>query len=310
MGLCNTERYSGILRTAKKIYENALEIPEAYDIKAIREHALKIWPMVFGATSNSGHWIMGSSATNEVIREDSPWAVVIMDHWSEVRDKDNFFNQIRENAPFDPFDWCLTISGFIEGENKGKARVYDVYAWTEQLIYYLRRYNDEFMRGYQELSDWASTTLGLCYAHFYGDDVYARAYTYNQLCEKIYKNQIVEKIAAKQCWHHDFRARFRDYSLEDLMDFHMRLFKKEPALKTLLDVSLELMGRSYHYTHKYQELVKYLKEEHKYTNTGSFKKVFESNLKKYQDHDKRQKDNYRTDRDKEAFEAVHGYDWV
>lgn len=309
MGLSNTERYAGVLRTAKKIYENASNIPNGYDTKAIREHALKIWSAIFGTTSNSAHWIMGSSATNEVVRGDSPWAVSLMEHWEEERSKDNFFKRVSQDAPFDPFDWSLSISGLLESVDKGHARVYDVYAWTEQLIYYVRRYQDEFMEGYRGLSDWASTTMGLCFAHFYQYDLYARAYTYNQICEKLYKNSKVEKIATKQCWHHNFSGRFKDYSLEELMAFHMRLFVKEPALKTLFDVALEMMARSYHYDHQYNEFVKYLKEEHKYTNTGSFKKIFESNKKKHEEYNKEQRDSYSKDKSTESFEAIHGYDW-
>jgi len=309
MGLCNTERYAGVLRAAKRIYQNATEMPDAYDTKPIRDHALNIWASIFGSASNSVHWFMGSSATNEVIKENSPWAVALMGHWKVEREKDNFFNKVQENAPFDPFDGFLDISGILELESKSFARVYDVYAWTEQLIYYLRRYDDEFVVENKELSDWASVTMGLCFSHFEQYQDYAKAYLYHQICEKLYKNDVLEKIARKQCWHHNLRSRYRDYSLEDLMNYHMRLFEKEPSLKTIFEVALELQGRSYHYDHLFKEFTTYLKEEHGYTDTASFKKIFDQNKKKKEEYDSKSTGKYREERKESAFLAIHGYDW-
>lgn len=214
---------------------------------------------------------MGSSASNDVIGKNyTPWDTAVAEsiEKSLKREEDDF----PRNTDFDPFQGFLDIEGLLEEPHR---TVYKLFAWTEQLVYYLRRYEDEFLRRYPRLSDLCAKIQGECFACFEADAAFARAYLAHQICEVLYADNCpkeqrdeVTRIFYDEHFHHDFGSTIRndEIPLKRLTEIHTALLRiKRDNRRTYKNrvrrmlFALELAGQHYHYAHQHKKLREHLK---------------------------------------------------
>lgn len=268
MGLSNAERRSGIFWAIRRVVENARGLPEhKNDYTKIKEFAEQLWPAYLGVQQNSTHWLWGSSATNDIIGENyTPWDAGVGEQLCNCKEPES------ESPDFDPFREFLSIKGFLEGPPRA---VYTLFQWTEQLVYYLRRYRDAFLRRYLPLSDLCAKIQGECFSQFVDKACYARAYLAHQICEVLYhslwwreKRDEVVQILLDENFHHNFNNTIRngEIGLKRLAEIHTALKriryadldKHENRVRRML-FALELAGQYYHYAHQHQKLRAWLK---------------------------------------------------
>jgi bifunctional DNA-binding transcriptional regulator/antitoxin component of YhaV-PrlF toxin-antitoxin module len=253
MSLSNEERRNGIYWSLDRI--NCI----VGDLKSRKEdfvpdgivHMLELvdqlWPKFLGKVTNSLHWVMGSSTSRTIKGEAAtPWEVAVSYHcemaYSKINDSDDWeekedlFNALEfENIP-----------NLLRLEyNWSEGSAFEIYQEMEQIVYYLRRYNDEFLKSYNELDDLVSKIMGVCFGIFSKNSNFAKAYVIHEILEIIYgpkypyqedKNDVVTKIAVKENLHHSFgRLMGRNIALEDIIPHHITLVKLKAVAVSKLD---------------------------------------------------------------------------
>jgi len=272
MGLSNEERSAKIAFACRELYNtaDAFKNSDDYDkFATLRDLCKNVWFAACGSTSNSLHWLLGSSASNTITKPDGLWPIAVITKLDEVRRSEDSFQAAidKELDEFDPLD-MLTVERLLGQEDfngRELAATFKIFSWTEQLVYALRRYDDEFLDAHEQLSKLAAEISGVCFDIFSRfDNVFARAYLINEICKKLYRNKKFAEIADKQCWHHDLSKAMRErVELAVLLKYHKNILRNKKKLKTnelhlFLDVAFKLMGTSYSYEHNWTVLEKYL----------------------------------------------------
>lgn len=272
MGLSNEERRNGTFWAIRRITECARELPANEELYAkIKEFAEELWPAYLGNQQNGMHWFMGSSASNDVIGKNyTPWDTAVAEsiEKSLKREEDDF----PRNTDFDPFQGFLDIEGLLREPHR---TVYKLFSWTEQLVYYLRRYDDEFLRRYPRLSDLCAKIQGECFACFEAEEAFARAYLAHQICEVLYsdncpkeKRDEVTQFLYEENFQHDFDSTIHndEIPLKRLTEIHTELLRIKHDNRRLYKnrvrrmlFALELAGQHYHYAHQHKKLREHLK---------------------------------------------------
>lgn len=277
MGLSNNERRSGIFWSIRRIIENSRELPEetSYENKLayqkIKELAEELWPAYLGNQSNSIHWLAGSSASNVVSgKNNTPWDMSVAVHIENALStgEDPFHND-----EFDPFKGYLDIEGLLVAPFQ---KVYRIFAWTEQLTYYLRRYDDAFLKNFSWLSNLCAKIQGECFTVFVEEEGYARAYLGNAIAEILYhrlwpkeKRDTVTVFLREDNIHHYIGSAIRegDLNLARLIQMHSALMRTRFEDRSLqcnqlrrMLFALELAGHHFFYKHQHDKLRKCLKE--------------------------------------------------
>jgi hypothetical protein len=194
MGLSNEERIGGLHYAIDALVEIADHLKEkekdyGYQYpKKLVSFLDQLWFAFLGKTRNSAHWLIGSSATSPVTWGSlSPWGVAINHHCRDVLDKEDDLDDLLKKSgrknKFDAFDGFLDIPGLL---NRPHREIYNIYSWSEQLVYYLRRYEDDLLDDMQILSKIVSDIQGECFTLFKKDDSYAKAYILSMLTKMIY----------------------------------------------------------------------------------------------------------------------------
>lgn len=308
MGLSNEERISGIYYAINNMVEIADDIrreKEAFNFpKKLMGLVDQLWHAFLGGTRNSAHWILGSSATNRVTwGSASPWGIAAINHHTDkLLEEENILDQMEKDKPFDAFEGFLDISGLLNQVNKIYGVIYDLYSWSEQVVYYLRRYEDEFLSRYTDLSKVISDIQGECFHLFKDSDVYSRAYILNNICKFLYGKfypyreeewDSFTKFLSKNCGHHDLSRMMREGNLKTLAEIHIKLHKADRIKKlTIMDKAeafLILTGRRFHYDHKFVEMMKILKLDSK-----KAKKLKDLFLKCKEAHDQEEKNSTKS----------------
>lgn len=279
MGLSNEERKSGLFWAIRRIVEKARELPEyEAEYAHIKSFAEDLWPAYLDGETNGMHWFLGSSATNAVEGENNTsWDTAIADHIEKAckEETEDLFRIIG----FDPFEGFLDIPGLLNEPHKS---VYLLFTWTEQLTYYLRRYEDSVLRQYSGLSSLVSRIQGECFSCFADEDCFAYAYTADRVCRILYwdlwpedKRGHTTKWLMKKHVHHEIGSMIRnkEVPLKRLLAIHTDLTRIRPEnrgtrrneIRRLL-FAIELAGSHMHYAHQHKGLMKYLKDECKWTS--------------------------------------------
>ena len=197
MGLCNEERRTGIywgLHRIDKIVEDWKHRRKVYDfyvndnVERVFELVDQLWPAFLGGISNSIHWIFGSSSSNTVTDQlNTPWEVAIEHFCSDAYEefhKDENCIKWRSDNPDRPYNAVedTNIADLLKSKDHWpEAYVFEIYQEVEQLIYYLRRYNDKFLQGYVDLNTLVSKISGACFNVFAVNEKYAKAYLIHQM---------------------------------------------------------------------------------------------------------------------------------
>jgi hypothetical protein len=176
MGLSDGERIHGMYFAISRLFKIKEQMEEEasrdrwyspYNVPGVKDFAKIIdglWHDLLGKNSNGMHWVVGSSSSNVITYYDArdPWSVAVSNflfHCSSKRIED--LPKRKNKFDNDPFEHSLSIAGLLN--NSFFANVFRIYQETEHVIYYLRRYDDEFLKGFEAIDKSTSSLQGLCF---------------------------------------------------------------------------------------------------------------------------------------------------
>ena len=333
MGLSNEERVSGLFYAIDALVEIADQLKERVKDNGY-EHPKKLigyldqlWHAFLGKSSNSAHWILGSSATNPVTwGSSSPWGLAVTHHCNgALSDEEDSLDAILDKQgknsknKFDAFEGFLDIPGLLGSAGGPHRQIYTIFTWSEQLIYYLRRYEDELLSDMGDLSKIVSDIQGECFHLFKEKDVYAKAYVLSILTKMLYgplypyqieKWDPLVKHLDKACVHHDLSVMMGPGGdIKTLAKLHVKMQHAEKDKKLTLmlrtESMLELAGRRYHYDHHFKELQELLKGSVNRDDLRKLKKLFEKNKKDHEDNEKASQEEFQERQDSPL--SIYGY---
>jgi len=309
MGLSNEERFEriawGIMRMSR--LGRQLSKLDAYDQHGDIEHLVglidNLWPAFLNSKSNGTYWIIGGDSDNQITSTDSLWASAVTYHCEEACREDPWE---AGELPFNPLRGFLDIEGLLNnlGHDSCLRLVFLIQRETENLVYALRRYDDEFLTSLSDLSNLVSRVQGTCFAIFGNSSEISVAYLANEIFTLMYRNEVFKEIALQQHWHHNL-SRIMEVSVEDVMKWHKRIYTKRLSTASLIVMALQIMGRNYHYDHQLQELCDYL-DKHDVSTVG-VKRVFPRNVRAHDKREKESRECYRKDKDDGHLFAIHGF---
>ncbi len=201
-----------------------------------------MWHAFLGGQSNGMHWILASSATSTIHTDipRSPWEMAITGTLEQAAPKSkNEFVPSGTN-PFDGRDMA-NIPAFLKIDgDESTAHVFRAYMLIEGLVYPLRRYDDAFLRKYNDLSRLVSDFMGDAYVVFCCESV-AKAYVLFEILKLLYgplypyhkgRGDVVADFAGLDCLHGCIgKAMKREMS--DLVKWHVGLVRDIAAAKAL-----------------------------------------------------------------------------
>lgn len=313
MGLSNEERITGVYFAVDNLYSKAKEFREFLDTnqnnffpkkdsKRIFELIDSLWHDIIHSNSNSIHWLVGSSASN-TIREDGfgPWEIAIRHHCVKFPEvKNEFMKNLRskDSKVFDPFDDFLNISGLLSKESHENQYYFDIFAWVEQLSYYLKRYDDEFLKKYENLSKTVSLLNGELFGIFKKNEEFAKAYVVNKICIALYTDKfpyredefdyVTKWMIKHNIYHHLSKVMLLE--LSEIVNIHLEVSKENISPFERLMIILKISSTSIH-----DHFIKELLELDKGILTPKEIKLIQSIFKKART-DKEKKDKDESDK--------------
>ena len=333
MGLSDQERLEKIYWAIHHMVKLGHEIrqdPDASNcVGCVIEKVEQLWPAFIGGQSNSAHWILGSSASNAVTAPNSVWSTSILNHLEDSRQLEQKLKEEEEikktgqapyEAPFDAFDnGFLDIAGLLgQCHYRGKfnRHLYELFGWSEQLAYALRRYDDELLKSFQSLSDVLARLQGELFGFFSANNDFAKAYVLNQVLDHLYRDKDFQKLAYKQHWHHDLSRPMRSnrddsVSLEKVREWHYRAVvnSKKQTTEDKILLALEIMGRHYHYQHNYNDMVSVLQADNVLFNPKKLESAFKKCEARHKELEEAGHKEYRNDSERDVNAAIHGWDF-
>jgi len=309
MGLSDEERVSGVyyaIDSMNEIVKNLNYHKDEYDYPhTIMNYVKELWNAFIGKDSNGIHWVIGSSASNEVTHfSKSIWGVAAICHHTDkaLKDSNDPLEEFEKNNKnfFNAFEGFLDISGLLKSDGHFHSAIYDIYSWVEQAIYYLRRYDDKFLKDHEALSKVLSNIQGECFNLFKKNNVYARAYILNKICKFLYTNKypydvkhydMFTRFLAKENCHHYLTTPMHEYDIKPLAEIHVELHRADKAKKLTVmmraEALLKVAGRSFHYDHQFKTMMNILNLNP--ANSSKLKMLF---LKCQENHEKNEKDSH------------------
>jgi hypothetical protein len=245
MGLSDEERLSGIyyaIRGLTKISrewkgDKRIDGHESGRFVEVRDLIDELWHALLANESNALHWFMGSSSTNSIERDPhTPWEMAIVHHLSEAVKEPSILDE-HENDPNKEFDALrhTSLASLVRRDYEGHSLAYvvETYHWVEQLLYYLRRYPDEFLDRYEKISRIASNIMGECFNIFTGRDTIAKAYVIQEIMAILYGpeypyrkeewDEITKFMQAENMQHE--MGKMMDWPLKEVAEHHIELVK-------------------------------------------------------------------------------------
>jgi hypothetical protein len=223
MGLSNEERMSGIYFNVHHLTLLGYHITDDSPVDKKLKHELEcLWPDVLNHQSNTAHYLLGSSSSHIVTDEVyTPWGIAISNSLQNLASYKKQDNDINMDL-LDYFDKYLSIHSLLSCESQ---HIFSIYTLTENLTYYLRRYDDDFLKEFSILNDRISTIQGICFNIFTHNDEFTRAYLTNRIMHTIlFESQydILNEWCQSTCIHHRIKASIKKeiVSSEELLQAH------------------------------------------------------------------------------------------
>jgi hypothetical protein len=184
MGLSDNERLQNIYFVLNKVsqllknFERKRNFNKNITVSSEVEDLLvlcnKLWPAFLGSPNKGYHWLIGSGCENAINDKAlSPWEVSIQNTLEKVYKnliEDNSQDQKEFVAYFEEHKKNLTdftIPRLLEfAKHHDFALTFELYRKMESLVYYLRRYEDDFVRDHDTLNDLINQIFGACYGIF------------------------------------------------------------------------------------------------------------------------------------------------
>jgi len=344
MGLSDNERLGGVYFALKGLAGIRQSFEKDYQIDSYTRNEYKevfdlvdqLWHGFFGHHTNALHWFMGSSSSNTITHEPhTPWEMAICHHLEEaIRNKDEVIDLGDDSdRPFDALKHTSLASLVKEGfEGPALGYVVEVYQWVEQLIYYLRRYPDDFLEQHVEVSKITSKIMGECFRIFSNRSDIAKAYVIREMMQILYGNvypyreeewDVVTKFMQSDCTHHYF-PRLMKKPLKELAEDHIALVKAHVKAKrkakdqekrhslayddpeffeTRLLLMLKISRNLHEYEHVQEKLFKMLEGHKLLQKVKKEVKRLAAEFKKNKKEDREERDN--NERDLSQLDAYH-----
>lgn len=294
MGLSNEERIHNSFHIIKDIFFTANEITEEYccyiPYKELKENCFKLWHDLLGKTQNQSHWILGSSAGNKVTYSTkSPWGIAVMEGIKEANkegEEDPFQENTYDHKTF------LSVEYLLNNVNNNLARVFNIYARTEDLQYNIRRYDDEFLKEYSAVSERISLIQGLCFEIFSQfKPECTKAYLLNKIVSLLLQNPYMESQETKKQKMDVVCVIFNEFEMQHLVSepmqplsvvstkelckIYTKLREMEHKNQLSTPVGLEerlfalirLSNRRFHYEHQHKKMMEILSKNKVKYNT-------------------------------------------
>jgi hypothetical protein len=287
MGLSNEERLAKMTWAANHLTQLAADLPDeswlptSDKVKYARLKALcgQVWHAMLGGKANGAHWILGSSASNEIKESESPWAVALENHFRESHEGKGWLEEAKAerqkayeeaddtDALLSPWDeehaeQAISIASLLKkleldaDMDEGYAqtaldKVFLIYAATEGMSYALRRYPDKFLADFPTMDKLVSDIQGECFNCYQKDSRFALAYLFHQILDAHFCNygNPIRDLAIKQGWMVRMASRARihfaayELNLKAMREWHLRI--ESHKVKTATDwveLALEIMG--------------------------------------------------------------------
>lgn len=316
MGLSHPERITkivfairGIMEQSRKLEKEIqlqdLEIPlESLPVlRLLVKLTDKLWYACLGGSTNNTFWLFGGDHNSKVKEPEGAWSIAVIALCDAYRKEPNDDDNDDLDIPYDPFDDDLSIEGLL-GHPYRKS-VYQIYGWSEQITYALRRYNDSFRREYKKLDKLVSNIQGTCFEIFQADEAFATAYVGNTLLEALYKNEETKTILLNTNWHHDLASGIRSARLSEVVEWDRWRLTNDATLQNHLILAMRIMGDKFHYSHVFDELIKQVKGLN--VNSEILKLEFEKCQTEHKELQKKQDMNYKKDNDADIIRVIHGW---
>lgn len=265
MGLSDEERLSKMVwainalsRLGRELKDlDRDELPHDSNVSLISDYTDQLWHAYLGGDSNGAFWLLGGDHNNPVTQEGAPWSTAIMYQCETNRPRVDGVVTWEElsSKEFNPFRGFLDVPGLLPKTYQKK--VYEIYGWTEQLSYALRRYKDALSDRYGELNKLISDIQGACFDIFAKDTGFGKAYVANRLFEELYRDEKAKKVLKELNTHHDLGSRIRSTtcSLTEIIAWdRWRLEHKKTTQNTLV-LALRICGSHFHYDHQFKKMV-------------------------------------------------------
>ena len=279
MGLSDEERLEKIWWGVTQLQERLRDLPADSEehhtlidqgVHLLREKVDQTWNAFLGRGSNSTFWLLGGDASDEVRGPHGAWSTAICGLCEEAR-RENPEDSPQED--FNAFDQHLSVEALL-GDQRGRRRiVYDVFCWTEQLIYALRRYDDNLRQTLDPLSKLLADMQGICFGIFARDEDYAKAYVLNRVLagllggEYLWQKDKLGKILLDDMNLADRFTRAmvansppRGESLKTIIAWDHERLSMKPTVENRLLLLMRIAGRRLHYEHQIKDLLGHLKK--------------------------------------------------
>ena len=248
MGLGKDERYNGVMHCVEKLAKIGEGTP-------VEKFTSKLWHALLRKNNNSCHWVFGSaSAGNVKLDGASVWERAICSHTEDINNKDDEDSGVFDATKNFSIDLLVRY-----GEGKlceTHKKMFEIYEWTENIIYYLRRYDDEMPnKDFADLDKLISDIQGECFSYFKDNEVFAKAYIVNKIIGHIYhgtypfqkdKWNVLVQWLAKNNVHHDLN-RCMEMDLIDLAKIHMDLVNDLSIKNKAITVGKIMLRRLHNY---------------------------------------------------------------
>lgn len=247
MGLSDGERREKMVYAINALVNlgRALrETPKTYDLERAKSieviHSLtdQLWHAYLGSVSNGAFWLLGGDLAGPVLEAGSPWGTAIIGHCEDAR-------RTFEWPPLDesdPLDGALSTVGLLQDWHK---QVYDLYGWTEALLYGLRRYQDEFLGHYAKLDKLASDLQGACFNVFQRYPEFAQAYVGNRMMTALYRDPGTNKVLQALDLANRCQAAIRKASLTEVIAWDRQRIDNEPTVQNHVLLVLRICGSGF-----------------------------------------------------------------
>jgi len=285
MGLSNRERTGKILYCVREIIEKAESLKGfslSYSCKDKIERLIvfcnNLWPTLLGSESNSVHWLLGSSSHNPVVIDNEDlWSVAVTSSIPRVDEGKISKDITPDNDGYNPIKDVLTIpSLLVDSDKKDIACICEIYELVENIIYALRRYNDEYLEQKKEFSDLIANIQGTCFSILYENPDFSKCYIVHQICKILYADHyrinyqdkykdVVDEWLHYQNMHHDITRVISDTGedIEWIVNQHLILLGSEGVelKRNRILVALRMSGRRHYYDHQHKNLIEIISKD-------------------------------------------------
>lgn len=272
MGLSNEERFDKIIHSVSHIDDARKKLTNSqyYEVGRLPELTNKLWYELLKGKSNSAFWLFGGELHNENLEK----GLIGTAFSSHQPKKYCEFNTL-EGTPQERQDWMkyydrarefTSISHLVGKDNPAKSAVVNVYLHTENIVYALCRYDDDFTDSLKDLHMVICQIQGECFKIFKRDPSYTQAWMISSMLDKVltmYEGQLVNKWWQKYSLHHAICIESNEF--EKIFHVFRKQQFKQLTMQQRVNITLMLIGDRFHFKHQQKECLKMV-EEHNVAN--------------------------------------------